>query len=114
MLPTAKICRCLPFIHRIHNMDEVLSLRDLRAIVKEQFAQYKDVKDPRVVNMLVFKGREELETYLMRHKQRHHAITEYVEPYIKKRDNIRKLSGTSSFLDTFFETGYPQIPRKWN
>lgn len=43
-----QICRCLPFIHRIHNMDEVLSLRDLRAIVKEQFAQYKEVKDPRV------------------------------------------------------------------
>lgn len=24
--------------------------------------------------MLIFKGREELETYLMRHKQRHHLV----------------------------------------
>jgi hypothetical protein len=28
-----------------------------------------------VVDMLIFKGREELETYLMMHKQRHHLVS---------------------------------------
>ena len=27
-----------------------------------------------VVDLLIFKGREELETYLMMHKQRHHLV----------------------------------------
>lgn len=38
----------MPFIHRIMNAEEVVNLRDMRRIVKERFAQFKDVKDPRV------------------------------------------------------------------
>lgn len=30
---------------------------------------------PQVVDMLIFKGREELEVYLTLHKQRHHAVS---------------------------------------
>lgn len=29
-------------------LEEIVSLRDLRAIVKEKFKRYQDVKDPRV------------------------------------------------------------------
>lgn len=43
-----EICRCLPFIQRLHKLDEVVSLRDMRAIVKGKFNQFRDVKDPRV------------------------------------------------------------------
>lgn len=44
----SQVCRCLPFIHRIHQVDEVVTLAELRRIIKTQFLQYKDVKDPRV------------------------------------------------------------------
>ena len=44
----SQVCRCLPFIHRIHQVDEVVTLTELRRIIKSQFLQYKDVKDPRV------------------------------------------------------------------
>ena len=33
-------------------------MKDLRRIVKEKFLAFKDVKDARVVDMLIFKGRE--------------------------------------------------------
>ncbi len=43
-----QICRCLPFIQRLHKMEEMVSLRELRAIVKDKFHEFKDVKDERV------------------------------------------------------------------
>ena len=43
-----QVCRCLPFIHRIHKTEEVVTLSELRRIVKEKFLEFKDVKDPRV------------------------------------------------------------------
>ena len=72
------------------------------------------MKDARVVDMLIFKGREELETYLLRHKQRHHLITEYAEPYqlsltAKAKS---KLAPQSAFLDSFFTTSYSQTTLK--
>lgn len=85
-----QVCRCLPFIQRLHKMEEMVSLRELRAIVKDKFHEFKDVKDERVriteacscldvepwetqtlklprwavaqvVDLLIFKGREEIE-----------------------------------------------------
>jgi len=91
-------------------------LRELRAIVKSRFHEFKDVKDPRVAELLIFKGREELECYLMMHKQRHHAITEYIEPFsVARNKGTPKPSlapSGSEFLKTFLETPYPQITRK--
>jgi hypothetical protein len=43
-----QVCRCLPFIHRLHRTEEVISLGDLRKIVKQKILEFKDVKDPRV------------------------------------------------------------------
>ncbi|GAX76247.1 hypothetical protein CEUSTIGMA_g3691.t1 [Chlamydomonas eustigma] len=107
-----EICRCLPFIHRIHKTEEVVTLAELRRIVKGKFLEYKGVKDPRVVDLLIFKGREELETYLMMHKQRHHLITEYAEPYQLAKTTVKSTSTNSTFLDSFISTAYPQITQK--
>jgi hypothetical protein len=38
----------MPFIHKMLMLEELVTLRDMRAIVKEQFKKYKDVTDPRV------------------------------------------------------------------
>ncbi len=38
----------MPFIQRLHKMEEMVSLRELRAIVKDRFKEYKDVTDGRV------------------------------------------------------------------
>jgi hypothetical protein len=43
-----QVCRCVPFIQRAMKLEEVVSVRDMRSVVKEQFKKYKDVKDQRV------------------------------------------------------------------
>lgn len=109
----AEICRCLPFIHQVHKMQEIVTVRTLRAIVKEKFQQFKSAKDPRVIDQLVFKGREELETYLLMHKQRHHLITEFVAPWTARGTTFKlKPTGQSSFLDDFLSRAYTEIPAK--
>jgi hypothetical protein len=46
--PSWQVCRCMPFIHTMMRLDELVSLKDMRAVVKEKFKEYKDVTDPRV------------------------------------------------------------------
>ncbi|KAF5836747.1 NADH:ubiquinone oxidoreductase B14 subunit [Dunaliella salina] len=108
-----EVCRCLPFIQRIHKLDEILTTAELRAVVKSKFLDYKDVKDPRVTDLLIFKGREELESYMLMHLQRHHAMSDYIEPYNQRKTTAVKPSGNTPFLDSFFTTQYPQITPKY-
>lgn len=107
-----EVCRCLPFIQRLHKLEEIATLRELRAVVKHKFNEYKGAKDPRVVDLLIFKGREELECYLMMHKNRHHCITEYIEPFNERLMLVKAKTHNSPFLDTFYTTPYPQITQK--
>mmetsp|Transcript_9226 Transcript_9226/g.16233 ORF Transcript_9226/g.16233 Transcript_9226/m.16233 type:complete len:136 (-) Transcript_9226:506-913(-) len=109
-----EVCRCLPFIQRLHKLDEIASTRELRAMVKSKFKEFENAKDPRVIDLLVFKGREELECYLMMHKQRHHAVTEYIEPYNERGMRLaqKPAAPQSAFLSAFFDTAYPMLPHK--
>jgi hypothetical protein len=67
------------------HLEELVTVKEMRAVVKEKFKAYKGVTDDRVVDRLIFKGREELEVYLTLHKQRHHAITEYFDPVLQRK-----------------------------
>jgi hypothetical protein len=67
------------------HLEELVTVKEMRAVVKEKFKAYKAVTDERVVDRLIFKGREELEVYLTLHKQRHHAITEYFDPVLQRK-----------------------------
>jgi hypothetical protein len=67
------------------HLEELVTVKEMRAVVKEKFKAYKGVTDARVVDRLIFKGREELEIYLTLHKQRHHAITEYFDPVLQRK-----------------------------
>uniref|UniRef100_A0A7S0UM40 NADH dehydrogenase [ubiquinone] 1 alpha subcomplex subunit 6 n=1 Tax=Polytomella parva TaxID=51329 RepID=A0A7S0UM40_9CHLO len=106
-------CRCLPFIHRLHKLEEITSLKEMRLIIKDKFRVNSPVTDSRVTDLLIFKGREELETYLFMYKQRHHAITEYIEPYQIKKLLIERKSSNSAFLDSFYEKAYPLVHSKY-
>jgi len=102
-----EVCRCMPFVHASMRLEELVSVRDMRNVVKQKFLEYKDVTDPRVIDLLVFKGREELEVYLTGHKQRHHAITEYLDEVIKERTQPPKKGiQQSAFLNSFLEGNY--------
>lgn len=106
-----EVCRCLPFVHRIMHLEEVCSVADLRAVVKSKFLSYKDVNDDKIIDMLIFKGREELETFLLMAKQRHHVISEYLEPYCESKVLEHK-TGNSAFLDSFMVTNYTDVQQK--
>jgi len=67
------------------HLEELVTVKEMRAVVKGKFKAYKGVTDARVVDRLIFKGREELEIYLTLHKQRHHAITEYFDPVLQRK-----------------------------
>lgn len=102
-----EVCRCVPFIHRTMKLEELVSAREIRSIIKENFKRHKDVTDPRVVDMLIFKGREELEVYLTLHKQRHHAISEYLDPILQRKMAFEKPpTQHSAFLDSFLQSNY--------
>jgi NADH dehydrogenase (ubiquinone) 1 alpha subcomplex subunit 6 len=52
------------------------------------------------------------QTYLLMHKQRHHVITEVVEPYYAKQIAVKKATGNTAFLDGFLGSAYPALPAR--
>jgi len=67
----------------------------------------KHAPPPKVIDLLIFKGRQELETYLTLHKNRHHAISEYLDPVIKKnKGHTLPPPQRSKFMSDFLEGNY--------
>eukprot|EP00899_Mesostigma_viride_P020398 jgi/Mesvir1/2835/Mv13925-RA.1 len=57
-----------------------------------------------VIDILVYKGREELEQILLQHKQRHHLLTKYISPKYEDA-GLKELQSTKSdFLSRFYES----------
>jgi NADH dehydrogenase (ubiquinone) 1 alpha subcomplex subunit 6 len=48
--------------------------KDIRAMVRTHFYKHKDVKDYRVIRMLIEKGYIELEDTMLQHKQKTHVM----------------------------------------
>lgn len=94
-----EVCRCLPWVVKNYKLDELITVPQLRRNINDMFRQYSSITNPQVVDILVYKGREELEMVLLQHKQRHHLITKYVAHVYKD-----KPSGKSKFLDDFYKS----------
>lgn len=60
----------VPNVINVYDMNMTPS--DLRALIKKQFLRNADVKDPRVIDMLVVKGWMDLEETLLQFKQKTH------------------------------------------
>jgi NADH dehydrogenase (ubiquinone) 1 alpha subcomplex subunit 6 len=75
---------------------------ELRSNLAKLFRQHESVKTPDVVNLLIYKGREELEMILMQHKQRHHLIDRYIRnPAL---DTLPKTAKMTPFLEAFYKS----------
>lgn len=61
--------------------------------------------DIQVIDMLLFKGMEELKNVVDHSKQRHHIIGQYVVGQ-QVQDSATKDQGTSTFLKNFYNTNY--------
>eukprot|EP00271_Cylindrocystis_brebissonii_P016117 TRINITY_DN39327_c0_g1_i1.p1 TRINITY_DN39327_c0_g1~~TRINITY_DN39327_c0_g1_i1.p1 ORF type:complete len:150 (-),score=37.28 TRINITY_DN39327_c0_g1_i1:1169-1618(-) len=73
-----EVCRALPSIMDRFILDEVTTLAEMRSKVAIEFRKHAGVTNPKVVDMLVYKGQEELENYLSHSKQRHHILSEWI------------------------------------
>lgn len=97
-----EVARCVPTVVKQYKLEELTSVPELRSNLAVMFRKYSDVRSPQVVDMLIYKGREELESIMLNHKQRHHLIAEYVHDPMT--DKVKKPSGLSPFLESFYKS----------
>lgn len=56
-----QVCRWVPWTIRNYKLDELTNAHALRGNLSFMFKQYAHIKNPKVVDVLIYKGREELE-----------------------------------------------------
>ena len=101
MLRALQVARTLPWVVKTYKLDELTSVGELRSNIAKLFRQHEGVRDERVIDLLVYKGREELEMVLLNHKQRHHLVSSYVQNPALRED---KPSGMSPFMEAFLKS----------
>ena len=71
-------CRSIPTIMDIYNLQDVVAPSQLRYAISAQIRNNAHITDPKVIDLLIFKGMEELTDIVDHAKQRHHIIGQYV------------------------------------
>ncbi|GER46303.1 NADH dehydrogenase [ubiquinone] 1 alphasubcomplex subunit 6 [Striga asiatica] len=100
-------CRSIPTIMEIYTLDDVTSPSQLRSVISSEIRKNAHVTNPKVIDMLLFKGTEELSNIVEHAKQRHHILGQYV----LGRDGLSqdletKDQGASDFLKNFYKSNY--------
>lgn len=97
-----EVCRILPWTVSNYKLDELITVRDLRRNVAEQFQKHAKVTNPQVVDILIYKGREELEMVALQHKQRHHLVNDYISVPAERKLDAARAAAISPFMDRFY------------
>ncbi|KAF0852369.1 mitochondrial Complex I (CI) NADH:ubiquinone oxidoreductase subunit B14/NB4M/NDUFA6 [Andalucia godoyi] len=63
-----EVMRCVPYVRKIYQVD--LPESDMRALLRKEFRKHPGIRDAAVVDMLVFKGKQEVEETLRQWKPR--------------------------------------------
>jgi NADH dehydrogenase (ubiquinone) 1 alpha subcomplex subunit 6 len=85
----------LPRVMTIYDID--MPLKQARSAVTYHFRKHGNLKDGRVVGLLLAKGYMELEETLMQWKQKTHLMR-VLDPLELKTDAIQKLSSREKFI----------------
>ncbi|GMH08638.1 hypothetical protein Nepgr_010478 [Nepenthes gracilis] len=100
-------CRSIPSIMEIYNLHDVVTVSQLRSTIASEIRKNAHIDNPKVIDLLLFKGMEELGNITEHAKQRHHILGQYV---LGKQglvqDSSTKDEGISPFLKSFYETNY--------
>ncbi|OAY66341.1 NADH dehydrogenase (ubiquinone) 1 alpha subcomplex subunit 6 [Ananas comosus] len=100
-------CRSLPAIMDIYNLHDVVTVSQLRSTISSEIRKNAHITNPKVIDMLLFKGMEELNNIVEHAKQRHHVIGQYV---LGREGLVHELGskdqGVSEFLKKFYTTNY--------
>ncbi|EES03003.1 hypothetical protein BDA96_03G184700 [Sorghum bicolor] len=100
-------CRSIPTVMEIYNLDDVVTPSQLRSTIAKEIRKNQNVTNPKVIDMLLFNGMEELNNIVEHAKQRHHVIGQYVigqEGLV--HDLGSKDQGNSDFLKKFYTSNY--------
>ncbi|KAJ4980181.1 hypothetical protein NE237_010961 [Protea cynaroides] len=81
-------CRSIPTIMDIYYLEDVVTKSELRSSVSAEIRKNAHVKDPKVIDMLLFKAAEELGNIVQHAKQRHHIIGQYVVKWDPELEGI--------------------------
>ena len=109
--PPLQVCRFVPWAVKNYRLDELTTPAELRshiaALFRARGASLGPGADPRVTDLLIYKGREELESVVLQHKQRHHLIGDYITGPRAAQDAAASRSGgagagDSDFLRAFY------------
>ena len=103
-----QLCRFGPWAVKNYRLEDMTTPAEIRRNVAALFKARPPVADPRVVDVLIYKGREELESIVLQHKQRHHLVGEYVlgPRAMRKASRVAAegvAGGRSAFLDAFLK-----------
>mmetsp|Transcript_17424 Transcript_17424/g.24603 ORF Transcript_17424/g.24603 Transcript_17424/m.24603 type:complete len:124 (+) Transcript_17424:90-461(+) len=105
--PVARLYRSIikevPRVLTIYDID--LPLDEARSTIRKSFDKYKDVKDQRVIDMLIEVGYMDLEETLLQHKQRSHLIRNF-SGMVEVKGAARKRVMAGSTIDEQFARGY--------
>jgi NADH dehydrogenase (ubiquinone) 1 alpha subcomplex subunit 6 len=96
-----EVARCFPSIINQYKLGELTTLAELRRTLSEMIRKNAGVKEEGARDVLIYKGREELEMILMNHKQRHHLVRDYVKN--PAMDRVEKVRVGSAFLEKFYK-----------
>ncbi|KAK6121499.1 hypothetical protein DH2020_044759 [Rehmannia glutinosa] len=100
-------CRSIPSIMEIYTLDDVTSPSQLRSVISSEIRKNAHITNPKVIDMLLFKGTEELCNIVEHSKQRHHILGQYVLNREDRTHDIgNKDQGASDFLKSFYKSNY--------
>ncbi|URE37257.1 hypothetical protein MUK42_16826 [Musa troglodytarum] len=100
-------CRSLPAVMEIYNLDDIVTVSQLRSTVSAEIRKNAHIANPKVIDLLLFKGTEELSNIVTHSKQRHHLIGQYVVGRGGLvQDMGTKDQGISDFLKQFYRSNY--------
>ncbi|KAK9822706.1 hypothetical protein WJX81_005248 [Elliptochloris bilobata] len=98
------VCRTLPWVVSKYRLDELTTVKELQRVLEKKFRSNWFVRDPRAIDLLIFKGKEELDMVQQQHKQRHHLINDYVVGPQQERqvEELERKENLSKFMKGFY------------
>ncbi|KAK2407443.1 hypothetical protein P8452_69498 [Trifolium repens] len=101
-------CRSLPTVMEVYNLYDVATISQLRSTIASEIRKNDHITNPKVIDMLLFKGLEELKNVVNHSKQRHHIVGQYVvgRRGLEQQELATKEQGISNFLKNFYNSNY--------
>jgi len=92
-----EICREVPWVVKNYQLGEITTVGRLRSQLATHFRRV-ETDNPKVIDLMLFKGQAEVHEMMAHYTQRHHLITRYVAPANETRSGAERASSKSDFF----------------